>query len=333
MLKRHGTLLVTLTILLVIGLMPGATLAQTGGSGWTGQFYNTTTFTGSIVAIASYPGGLSFTWAGQPTDGNGIPLAGVNADNFSARFATSENFTVNDTYRFYGSADDQVRIYLDGIEVYYGVQPGPFSFERTITAGTHTLRVDLVELTSTAAIQLQWQSVSAGTPADPAPTQVIGHVVNVAGLSLRTGPYLGASRIGVLKPAIAYPVLGKNDDEGGGYTWYLVIAGDQQGWCSGRYFLIDGDVPETPSVFQEIDDAADVGVVAVPRAWMNFRVRPSIRSQRIGQIPWGDEAILVGRTIQGGENHWFQVRYNGMIGWIYAPYVGWRGNINSVPIR
>ena len=87
------------------------------------------------------------------------------------------------------------------------------------------------------------------------------------------------------------------------------------------------------SVFQEIDDAPDIGVIAVPRAYMNFRRRPSVRSEKMGQIPWGDEAILVGRTIQGGENYWFQVRYNDMIGWIYAPFVGWRGSINAVPIH
>jgi hypothetical protein len=331
MAKWRWGLLIIMAAVILLSMSPDPTYAQTFGSGWTGQFYNTTTFTGSIVAIASYPSGLSFTWPGQPMDGNGLPLAAVNADNFSARFATSENFAAAGSYRFFGTADDQIRVYLDGIEVYYGTQPGAFSFETTVTAGAHTLRVDLVEFLSNAVLQFQWQL--GGTTTTPQPTQVTGHLVSVNGLSLRTGPYLGASRISVLVPNTAYVVHGYSNDEGGWYTWYLVTAGEKQGWCSGRYFVVDGEVPEVTSVFQEIDGAPDVGVVAVPRAWMNLRRRPSIRSERIGQIPWGDEAILVGRTIQGGEHHWFQVRYAGMIGWIYAPYVSYRGNINSVPIR
>jgi hypothetical protein len=42
---------------------------------------------------------------------------------------------------------------------------------------------------------------------------------------------------------------------------------------------------------------------------------------------------LVGRTIQGGLHYWLQVWYQGKIGWIYAPFVTVRRNIDAVPIR
>lgn len=332
MTKRRWILLAALlTMLALLSLV--SLQAQTFGSAWTGQFYNTTTFSGPLAAIASYPNGLNFTWPGQPTDGSGIILAGVNPDNFSARFATSANFAQAGTYQFFGVADDQIQVYLDSTAVYSSMLPGQFNFQYSVPVGVHTLRIDLVELVGNAIIQFQWQLAGGGTPTAPAPSQVIGMVVNVQGLSLRSGPYLGASFLGVLRPSTAYPVLGKNTDEGGGYTWYLVRAGEQTGWASGRYFIISADVPIVRSTFEDIDNAPDVGVVAVPRANMNLRRRPSARSARIGNIPWGAEVTLVGRTIQGGQHFWFQVRYNGLVGWIYAPYVGYRGNIDLVPVR
>jgi uncharacterized protein YraI len=87
------------------------------------------------------------------------------------------------------------------------------------------------------------------------------------------------------------------------------------------------------STFDQIDGAPDIGVVAAPRAVMNLRVRPSVRSPIIGKIAWGAETALVGRTVQGGKNFWLQIRYNGQVGWIFAPFVSIRGEINAVPIR
>ena len=51
------------------------------------------------------------------------------------------------------------------------------------------------------------------------------------------------------------------------------------------------------------------------------------------QVPWGAETELLGRTIQGGNNFWLQVRYGDQVGWIYAPFVSIRGDVNAVPIR
>jgi uncharacterized protein YraI len=159
----------------------------------------------------------------------------------------------------------------------------------------------------------------------------------VRGLSLRTGPYLGGSFIWILRPDNNYTVLGKSDDEGGGYTWFYVIVGEKEGWTSGRYFVVDADIATIPykdNIFQKLDAPLSTGVIGMPRAVMNFRRRPSQRSARIGQIPWGAEVEILNRTVQAGKNHWFQVRYNNQIGWIYAPYVGIRrGFLETVPIR
>jgi uncharacterized protein YraI len=160
-------------------------------------------------------------------------------------------------------------------------------------------------------------------------------VGSVKGLALRTGPYLGASLISVIRPGQTYSPIARNKDEGV-YNWYLITVNGKTGWASGRYLQITGDpnsVPLQSSIFEQIDGAPDVGVRASPRSVMNFRRRPSRRATLLGQIPWGADLQLIGRTIQAGNNFWFQVRYKGQVGWIYAPFVSTYGDINNVPIR
>lgn len=339
MLKKCRIFMVGFVASLMLVLSPGWVSAQASfGSNWFGEFFNTPDFTGAVVATVNYPGGLNFNWPGRPLDANNQEIVAVNPDNFSARFQTTENFLQTGSYTFFGFVDDRIRVYIDGIQVYSQDVPGNFSFVRSMTAGIHSLRVDFVELTDTAILQFQWQPGGEVTQptAEPAPTGPMGMVVNVRGLSLRSGPYLGASFIGVLRPDNAYVVSGKNNDEGGGFTWYRVTAGERTGWSSGRYLTVTGDqnaIPELTTVFQELGNPPDTGVVAIPRAIMNLRVRPSIRSARIAQVPWGAEVPLLTRTVQGGQNFWFQVRYQGQVGWIFAPYVSVRGNIDAVPIR
>lgn len=346
MARRLALLVVIFLVLMTI--IPESVDAQaTSGVNWSGQFFNNRTFSGAAVATATYANGLNFVWAGQPTDGAGTTLAAVPADNWSAKFTSTQTFATTQNYRFFGTADDIVSILLDGATIHTS-NNGDFSFVWPVTAGTHSLQVNLEEASAEAKISLFWEPTSGsgggGTGATATPAPVLtptpigprGQVVQVQGLSLRTGPYLGASRIGVLVPGVEYIVTAMNTDEGGYYTWYEVHTGEQTGWASGRYLVVNGDVPYKQTIFENIDNAPGVGAIAVPRAYMNFRIRPSVRSgvhADIPQIPWGAETELIGRTIQGGQHHWLQVRFAGHVGWIYAPYISIYGNIGAVPIR
>jgi hypothetical protein len=178
----------------------------------------------------------------------------------------------------------------------------------------------------------------------------------VRGLAIRTGPYLGGSLIGVLRPGQSFTASARNTDEGGPFTWYLIttntganvgtpvpgqpvatpVGGSKTGWVSGRYLVVQGDpnaLPLQGTVFEQLDNPPETGVIAVPRSVMNLRRRPSQRSPLLAQIPWGAELPLYNRTVQEGRHHWLQVRYEGQIGWIYAPFVGTYGNLDNVPIR
>jgi hypothetical protein len=107
-------------------------------------------------------------------------------------------------------------------------------------------------------------------------------------------------------------------------------------WVSGRYFTITGDpnsLPFITSIFDQVNNAPEVGVLAAPRAPMNLRRRPSTRTPVLAEIPWGALVPVIGRTVQGPDNFWYQVIYNGQVGWIYAPFISIRGDLDTVPIR
>ncbi|MBK9748239.1 MAG: SH3 domain-containing protein [Chloroflexi bacterium] len=112
--------------------------------------------------------------------------------------------------------------------------------------------------------------------------------------------------------------------------------GERTGWASGRFLTISVAIDQIPvqgSVFDQIDGVSDIGARAYPRAAMRIRTRPSTRMPVIGEIPWGGEAELIGRTVQAGTDRWYQIRYNGIVGWIDARWVTARGEMYQVPIR
>jgi len=352
-----GMLLVVLMLGALVVQTP--TQAQITGTGWIGNFYNNTALTGApLAANISYPNGLYFNWgATPPKDSTGIVIPGMPADNFSAVFTSTQQFTTVGTYSFTVFANDGVRLYIDNqivIDQFNQFNnPNPnayqtftYSYNRVV-AGAVTLKVEFVEFLNDANLVVQWSQPGGGgggqtTPIGPTPTPApiaTGTVITVNGLALRTGPYLGASMVGVIRPQKVYPILEKNFDEGL-FPWYKIQDGDRVGWASGRYLIATGNIaaiPSTTTIFDRIDNPTDLppalNIIGYTRSVMNLRRRPSERTQLLNQIPWGDGVQIIGRTVQGNKNFWLQVRWKDQTGWIYAPYVTIEGLIEAVPIR
>lgn len=356
-----STALVVMALALTLVIQTPAE-AQVLGTGWVGTFYNNTTFSEpSAASNISYPVGLRFNWgAGSPTDGAGVTIPGVNADNFSAVFTSTQLFNAVGTYTFTIFVNDGVRVsidnqvYVNQLTPFNNATPNAFqtlTFQYTrATPGSATVRVDFVEFSGDANLVFQWSipGSSGGGGGGvvptfgPTPTAVpiaTGSVITVRGLALRTGPYLGASMVGVIRPNVVYPILEKNFDEGL-FPWYKIQDGNRIGWASGRYLIPTGNldlIPSTQTIFDRIDNPTDLppalNIVGYTRSVMNLRRRPSERTQLLNQIPWGDGVQIIGRTVQGGQNFWLQVRWEGQVGWIYAPFVTIEGLIEAVPIR
>jgi hypothetical protein len=358
-LYRIGIVILTLLAFATLWALPSTTVeAQASfGTNWIGQFANGRPFPGSGV-LANFPNGLNQLWTGAPTDGAGAIIPGINADNWSARFDSIQTFQPG-TYTFILTYDDTIVLSISNLGVleedFRDDNPGPVRTRQIqitfVDPGQYQVRVDFGEVDSNAVLQVSWVFNSgSGTPipgvtagptptTGPTPTPVpiaTGQVEGVRGLSLRTGPYIGASFIAVVRPGTVYPILATNNSEGI-FTWYLIRFSDtRQGWVSGRYFRVEGNsaaLPAQGTVFDQIDNAPDVGLRGTTRSVMNMRVRPSERTRLLQQIPWGAEVVVLGRTRQGGRDFWYHVRYNNQLGWILAGFVRLSGPADFVPVR
>lgn len=166
--------------------------------------------------------------------------------------------------------------------------------------------------------------VATFTPSIPTQTPLpptYANVIEVRGLSLRTGPFIGSSRRGVLRPDINYRITAKNNEEGV-YMWYYVVTDEPglEGWASGRYLAVYGqDVPVMGSVFDNVFTERFRGVVLTANDNLNFRPRPSDRMPPYPDlIPWGARLNLYARTASSRGDEWYAVEYNGVYGWVYA---------------
>lgn len=315
------------------------------GTNWVANFFNTTDLTGAVVATASYPAGINQTWTGgTPRDGAGNVVTGVNATNYSARFTSQQTLPAGN-YTFIVTYDDGVRLRIDSTTVIDDFNGGALRSRQalvTLTGGVYTLTVEFLQITSDAVLQVSWIPGAVGTVTPSGPTATVappatGVVETVRGLAVRTGPYIGASLVAVARPGTTYDVLAFNKSEGP-FTWYLIKVSDtRQGWASGRYLKVSGNlaaVPEQATIFDQIDNAPDVGTIGQTRSPLNLRVRPSERTAKLDEVPWGAFVTIIGRTRQGGRDFWYQVRYNGKVGWILAGYVQvTQGFIEAVPVR
>lgn len=129
---------------------PPAPTATTGGP-WTALYYNNKDLSGTPVDTR-IDGKIHFDW------GAGSPSAAVNSDGFSALWTAINTFEAG-TYRFTATADDGVRVYVDGALVVdnWNVQPATESSgEIALAAGSHTIQVRYFEESGIASIYVRW---------------------------------------------------------------------------------------------------------------------------------------------------------------------------------
>jgi hypothetical protein len=335
-------------VLVITVLVLTASLALEFGVGWTGVFYNSTNFTGNVAATITNINGLNFNWPGAPII-NGVVVPNVGENNFSARFTSSQTF-VQGRYQFTVTYDDNVRVLIDGANVFEDFSGGPVktrTFDRDMTAGVHTLTVEFVEVTAEAVLQFQWfiagTAPTAGPTATPGPTStpaptspppvpsgaLSATVIRAAVLNARSAPFLGADRVDRLLRGQTYAVVGRDPDA----RWFLLQLSNKQAWALGYYLAINGNEFNAPVVSAFVtqgNPAAATGVVAQTQAGMKLRAEPSVVSAQIGRITWGAILPVIGRSPNG---EWWRVVWKGTEGWVYAPFLRIiEGDLNSVPV-
>lgn len=155
---------------LLAGLTPATVHAQTPGTaftgdGWLASYWNNLTLSGAPTVTRS-DADVNFDW------GLGSPAPEIAVDNFSARWTRALMVTQPGSYRFTLNSDDGARLFIDGelvINAWYDHGPArAFSATRTLSAGSHEVRVEYYERRGAAVVRFGWAQVEA-TPASPTP--------------------------------------------------------------------------------------------------------------------------------------------------------------------
>jgi len=136
---------------------------------WRGEYYSNGTLSGSPVLVRN-DAAVDFDW------GTGSPASGVAADGFSARWTRTAYLAATGTYTFSATADDGVRVWVDGALVIDKWTPQARTTHtgvKYLGAGNHQVVVEYFEQTGSAVCIVSWApGGSGGGAAEPA-TEVI----------------------------------------------------------------------------------------------------------------------------------------------------------------
>jgi uncharacterized protein YgiM (DUF1202 family) len=319
-------------------------MAQDYGSDWTGQYYNNTSFSGS-PSITRIDSNINFDY------GSDSPIDGfIDEDNFSTRWTGTQTIAAA-TYVFTATADDGVRVIVDGTTIIDQLgASGGNTFQSTValSGDSHSITVEHVEQTGDASISFSWQlstSATAGptetqgptlTPSNTAlpaipPGAITATVIRASVLLVRDAPSLGGNVIGRVLRGQTYQIIGRD----GNARWYLIQLADKIGWVWSYYIFVDGNefsvpVSSAASASGLPAGVADTGVIGQTRAGMKLRGAPTTLTEQTGRITWGAFLPIVGRT---ADNTWYQVVWKGTVGWVWSNFVPIRfGDINNVPV-
>ncbi len=128
---------------------------------WKGEYFNNRYLSGSPAMVRDDAAGfINMDW------GTGSPsgACGIGADSFSARWSRNVYFNNSAMYRFTVTADDGVRLYVDGqLKLDRWVDQGPttYTVDTQLNAGTHVLTLEYYENGGGAVAKLSWAAVAS----------------------------------------------------------------------------------------------------------------------------------------------------------------------------
>ncbi len=128
---------------------------------WRGSYFDNRGLSGDPVLVRD-DRKIAFDWK------QGSPDDSLAADNFSARWERKLKFDAG-TYRFHMTADDGVRLWIDGTKVLDEWKDGSareLAVEYSLTQGDHQIKLEYYEHAGDARVQLGWDKV----PGSPSPT-------------------------------------------------------------------------------------------------------------------------------------------------------------------
>ncbi len=137
-----------------LGSEEGAAPSPVAATGLAGSYFNNVSLTGTAALTRTEA--INFNW------GSGSPGAGVNADNFSARWTGFVTPATSGSYRFRSYSDDGVRVWVNGVQL---INNWTDHSPNNNTSGTinlsagqrYAIRVEYYERGGGAVMQLSWR--------------------------------------------------------------------------------------------------------------------------------------------------------------------------------
>jgi hypothetical protein len=127
---------------------------------WKGEYFPNRELQGPPAVVRDDPD-INFQWGGAS------PAPGLAGTNFSVRWTRTLYFEGGD-YTFYATADDGVRVELDGwtiIDQWHVGSAQTYSGTfKNVGAGNHTITVEYFQAEGDALIQVWWQRAGAAPP-------------------------------------------------------------------------------------------------------------------------------------------------------------------------
>jgi len=183
-------------LLVVLAALGALTVLPVGAQSfsWVAEYYNNTNLTDPKV-LTRTEGALAFNWAA------GSPGTGVNAVNFSVRFASDPFFQAG-TYRFFILADDAVRLavgfpFQPQLDTIASPKVGQIvSVDIALPAGVSHVQLDYQEFSGNAYVYLEWFNLAQNRNPQPSfqalalnPGQGGGSTTNTPIIPAGTAPW------------------------------------------------------------------------------------------------------------------------------------------------
>jgi glucose/arabinose dehydrogenase len=133
---------------------------------WHGEYWNDTTWPPVIPArppdLERTDPSIGFDWF------SGSPAPSITSDRFVARWTRSQSLSAG-AYRFSGTADDGIRVFLDDVPVVDLWQPQhtDYSVQKNVAAGVHTIRVEYFEFGGDATARFDFERIGDAAPDTP----------------------------------------------------------------------------------------------------------------------------------------------------------------------
>ncbi|WOX12162.1 PA14 domain-containing protein [Streptomyces sp. N50] len=156
--------------LAAVATSPASAAACTANA-YTRQVFANTAFSGAAKRT-DCDTAISENWGA-----NSPGVSGVGKDNFGVRWTVTRDFGSGGPFAFAASGQDGIRVYLDGVREIDLWKNGTNTVSRTVNLtipkGTHTLRVDYVNWTGSAAVKFAYTPGGSG-PDNVAPLAPTG---------------------------------------------------------------------------------------------------------------------------------------------------------------